>query len=184
MIINTLQGQTLAIPESVTAVFHHFFTCEMTTLGKSGRPITWPLMPLYWPQRGQFVLFTSIGLPQKAFNVRQDQRVSLLFSDATGSELPNPPIVLVQGDAQVSEEIISLFSGLEPELRDLLKVQAGKMLARQPAMKLYMKNGLTRYLMDWYFMRLIITVTPQHIQWWERGDYSRLPIVPEVNYVV
>lgn len=184
MTINAIQGQTLAIPESVTAVFHRFFTCEMTTIGKTGRPITWPLMPLYWPQRGQFVLSTSIGLPQKAFNVRQDQRVSLLFSDATGSELPNPPIVLVQGDAQVSDEIISLFSGMEPELRDLWKVQAGKMLARQPAMKRYMKNGLTRYLMDWYFMRLAITVSPRRIQWWDAGDYARLPQVQEVNHVV
>lgn len=184
MLLDAIPDQTLAIPESVTAVFHNFFTCEMTTIGKTGRPITWPLMPLYWPQRGQFVLFTSIGLPQKAFNVRQDPRVSLLFSDATGSELTDPPIVLVQGEAQVSDEIISLFSGMEPELRDLLKVQASKMLARQPAMKLYMKNGLTRYLMDWYFMRLAITVSPRRIHWWDAGDYARLPQVQEVNHVV
>jgi hypothetical protein len=113
MTIYPTQDQTLEIPESVSAVFDHFLTCEMTTIGKSGRPITWPVMPLYWEQRGQFVLFTSIGLPQKAFNVRQNPQASLMFSDPTGSGLTDPPMVLVQGDAAVTDQILTSFSGLE-----------------------------------------------------------------------
>lgn len=184
MIGYAIQNASPDIPEPVTAVFTHFLTCEMTTIGKSGRPITWPLMPLYWPQRGQVVLFTSIGLPQKAFNVRHNPRVSLLFSDPTGSGLSDPPTVLVQGDAQAPDEIIAIFSGMQPELRRLVTTQASKMLERQPAMKMYMKNGLTRYLMDWYFMRLAITVTPQRIHWWEAGDTSQVPVMREVAHVV
>jgi len=184
MAISALLDQKLDIPASITAVFTHFLTCEMTTIGKSGRPITWPLMPLYWGERSQFVLFTSIGLPQKAFNVRHNPRVSLLFSDPTGSGLTNPPTVLVQGDAAVSDQLIASFDGLEPELLELLKTQAIKMLMRQPAMKMYINNPLSRYLMDWYFMRLVITFTPRWIQWWENGDYSRTANVQEVNHVV
>ena len=193
MTIYPTQDQTLEIPETVSAVFGHFLTCEMTTIGKSGRPITWPVMPLYWEQRGQFVLFTSIGLPQKAFNVRQNPQASLLFSDPTGSGLTDPPMVLVQGDAAVTDQILTSFSGLDPELRDLVKSQALNMLRRQPAMKMYISNPLSRYLMDWYFMRLIITLTPRRIQWWEVGDQSRTslsrtslsrtPIIQEVNHV-
>ena len=188
MTIYATQDQTLEIPESVSAVFNHFLTCEMTTIGKTGRPITWPVMPLYWEQRGQFVLFTSIGLPQKAFNVRQNPHVSLLFSDPTGSGLTDPPMVLVQGDAAVTDQILTSFSGLEPELHDLVKTQALKMLLRQPAMKMYISNPLSRYLMDWYFMRLIITLTPRRIQWWQTGDQprtsmSRTPIIQEGNHV-
>ncbi len=164
--------QTVEIPESVSTVFLQFLTCEMSTIGKSGRPITWPVMPLYWEQRGQFVLFTSIGLPQKAFNVRENPHVSLLFSDPTGSGLAEPPVVLVQGDAAVSDQIFESFNGLEPELGDLVKSQALKMLQRQPAMKMYISNPLSRYLMDWYFMRLIITLTPRRIQWWSRSDHG------------
>lgn len=165
MTVDTLLS-TSDIPESVTAVFNHFLTCELTTIGKSGRPITWPVMPIYWEQYGHFILFTSIGLPQKAYNVCRQPRVSLLFSDPTGSDLINPPTVLVQGEAQVSDKLIAAFDGLEPELLELVKVQAMKMFERQPAMKLYTSNLLSRYLMDWYFMRLLITVRPKHIRWW------------------
>jgi hypothetical protein len=169
----------------VKAVFYHFFTCEMTTIGsKSGQPVTWPVMPLYWEQRGQFVLFTSIGLPQKALNVRRHPRVSLLFSDPTGSELRNPPAVLVQGEAQAPDDIVAAIGGLDPELLELVKTQALRMLELQPAMKMYLRNAVTRYLMDWYFMRLVITVTPRRILWWEAGDRSRPPSVWEVSHVV
>ena len=57
------------------------------------------------------------------------------------------------------------------------------MVQRQPAMALYLKNPLTRYLMDWYFMRLLITIAPERIQWWPFGDFSRPPKVLEVPHV-
>lgn len=172
------------VPESITEVFNHFFTCEMSTIGKTGWPITWPVMPLFWQQRGQFVVLTSIGLPQKAFNVRRNPQVSLLFSDPTGSGLTNPPTVLVQGEAAVSDNLITTFSDMEPELCELLKTQALKMVLRQPAMKLYVNNPISRFLMDWYFMRLIITVTPERVQWWKAGEYEKAPIINEVTHVV
>jgi hypothetical protein len=176
------QDPLFNVPESVTAVFNQFFICEMTTIGKTGRPMIWPVMPLYWPERGQFVLFTSIGLPQKAYNVKQNPHVSLLFSDPTGSNLVNPPTVLVQGNAAVADEIITSFNGLELELCDLLKRQTLQM--RQPSMKLYVSSALTRYLMDWYFMRLVITFTLTRIIWWETDDNGQEPVVQEVNHAV
>lgn len=182
--LTTMDNPITHVPETVTAVFNHFYTCEMTTTGKTGWPITWPVMPLFWRQRGQFVILTSIGLPQKAFNVRRNPRVSLLFSDPTGSGLSNPPTVLVQGKAAVSDKLVTTFGDMEPELSELLKTQALKMLLRQPAMKLYVNNPISRYLMDWYFMRLIITVTPERIQWWEAGYNERIPLIDEVTYVV
>jgi hypothetical protein len=125
--------------------------------------------------------------------VRQNPQASLLFSDPTGSGLTDPPMVLVQGDAAVTDQILTSFSRLEPELGDLVKTQALNILRRQPAMKMYINNPLARYLTDWYFMRLIITLTPRRIQWWQTGDQSRTslsrtslsrtPIIQEVNHV-
>ncbi|MDQ4075218.1 MAG: hypothetical protein M3220_03110, partial [Chloroflexota bacterium] len=60
-------------------------------------------------------------------------------------------------------------------LRTALEMQARKLLQRQPGTKLYMSNPVTRYLMDWYFMRLLITVTPHRILWWEGRDFTRTP---------
>lgn len=188
-----LHNDTIDLPESVTAVFTNFLTCEMTTIGKSGSPITWPVMPIYWPERGQFILFTSIGLPQKAFNIRRNPQVSLLFSDSTGSGLENPLTVLVQGDAKTSDEILAAFSGFDPEILEMVLVQARKMFERQPAMKLYTSNPFARYMMDWYFMRLMITITPRSIQWWPgqkwpagefaTTEFSPVPVRAEVDHV-
>lgn len=96
------------LPKEIDAVFREFRTCETSTLAKDGTPITWPTSPLYQPEKGHFLIATSIGLPQKAFNIRRNPRVSLLFSDSTGSGLVDPPAVLVQGDAEAPEEIVTL----------------------------------------------------------------------------
>lgn len=164
------------LPANVAAVFNEFRTCELTTLAKDGTPVTWPIEPFYLPERGQFLITTSIGMPQKAFNIRRDPRVSLLFSTPTGSGLVNPPRVLVQGNATVSEEVITAF-------KDDLQEVGVLAFERQPAGELYSRYALLRYLFDWYYMRLLIYVTPRHIQWWESGDQNQLPQTMEVNHV-
>jgi hypothetical protein len=102
---NAVPRRGLALPPEVERVFTEFRTCEFSTLARDGTPITWPLVTLWQPEEQRFVLTTSIGLPNKAFNARRDGRVSLLFSDPTASGLQDPPAVLVQGDAEVPEEI-------------------------------------------------------------------------------
>jgi hypothetical protein len=171
------------LPRDVIDVFQHFYTAELTTVGKSGAPITWPIMPIFWARRGTFVTLTSIGLPQKAFNIIRNPQVSLLYSDSTGSDLNRPPSVLVQGTAEVADKMIISRRDADPELFEVIMDQAGKMIRRQPAMAMYMKNPLTRYLMDWYFMRLLITIQPHRITWWPEADFSRRPGTMEVSHV-
>ena len=78
---------SLSLPPDVEAVVREFRTCEFATLAKDGTPIVWPTALLYRPKTGQFLVTTSIGLPQKAFNARRNPRVSLLFSNPTASGL-------------------------------------------------------------------------------------------------
>lgn len=163
----------LELSSEVVDVFQHFMTCEFTTVGRTGQPITWPVLPIYWKEQGKFAMMTSIGLPQKAYNARHDPHVSLLYSDPTGSGLIDPPAVLVQGTAQVSEKVIVSLAQLAPSLARALQKQGQMLAERQPAMALYMNYRLTRYLMDWYFMRLLIIVTPGRVWWWDRGDFGR-----------
>ena len=179
----TPQQLTSALPPAVVDVFNHFFTAELTTLGREGAPITWPIMPIFWARRGLFVTLTSIGLPQKAFNLRRNPQAALLFSDPTGNELAHPPAVLVKGEATVADGIITSRADADPELFEVMLSQARKMIQRQPAMSLYMSSPITRYLMDWYFMRLLITIRPRSILWWEGGDFSRAPHRLEVSDV-
>ncbi len=165
-------SETTQLPPEVEAVFLEFRTCEMSTLARDWAPITWPTLPFWYPEEGRFLVTTSIGLPHKAFNVRRNSRVSLLFSDPTASDLQNPPAVLVQGDAVSPDEVVTSLQGFEDELRQVLR--------RQPAGGFYSSNPVTRYLFDWYYMRLMIHVTPRRILWWPRGDFGRTPLEVEV----
>ena len=160
------QHHTLAaLPPEVAEVFRAFRTCELATLARDGTPITWPTSPIYQPEFGRFFVTTCIGLPQKAFNVRRNPHVSLLFSDPTGSGLAAPPAVLVQGDATAPDEIHTWSAELERFWRMVAQ--------RQPSTRIFSSTPVMRYLTDWYFMRLLIYVTPRRIRWWPAGDFTQ-----------
>lgn len=165
----------MTVPEEVAETFREVRTCEFSTLAKDGTPITWPTVALYQPAHRRFVITTSIGLPQKAFNVRRNSSVSLLFSDPTGSGLTAPPVVLVQGVATCPDEIVTSSEELD-ELARLIMV-------RQPVSAKYSSNPVARYLSDWYCMRLRIYVIPRRIRWWAEGDVSRGATKVEVGDV-
>jgi hypothetical protein len=165
----------LNLPPEVEAVLRAFRTCEFTTLARDGTPISWPTLPFYDEERGRVLITTSIGLPQKVFNVRRDPRVSLLFSDPTASGLVAPPAVLIQGDAEAPDEVATEIRGFEDALRQVYE--------RQPASAAYGRNRLTRRLFDWYYMRLLIWVTPRRVVFWPEGDFSRAPKEVEVAHV-
>lgn len=86
------------MPASFLDIIDKYFTCEFTTLSRDGAPVTWPVTPRLLDD-GRFLLTTSIGLPQKAFNIRRNPKVSMLFSEPTGSGIAEPGGVLIQGDA-------------------------------------------------------------------------------------
>jgi general stress protein 26 len=157
----------LDLPAHVEAVLREFRTCELATFAKDGTPVTWPVSALHQQARGRFLITTSIGLPEKAFNIRRDPRVSLLFSDPIAAGLADPPAVLVQGDAEAPDEFVTDTEEFEEMARLLFP--------RQPAAEKYSTNWLMRKVFDWYYMRLAIRVTPRRILWWDRGDFTASP---------
>jgi hypothetical protein len=154
------------LPDEMTSVFHNFRTAEFTTIAKDGTPITWPVTVVYDESSGEFIAATSIGLPQKAYNIRRNPHVSLLFSEPTACGVKSPPAVLVQGDAQAPDSITT-GEGLE--------VLWEKIFRFQPPSKQTSSTPLGRYLMDWYYMRIQIRITPKRICWWANGDFSQAP---------
>ena len=170
-----VKSRAIAIPAEVEAVFREFRTCELSTLARDGTPITWPMLPFWRGEARQFMTTTSIGLPDKAFNIRRDPRVSLLFSDSTGSGLDRPPTVLVQGVADAPDTVNTSIGAYEKEVKQVYR--------RQPSGAIWSSNPLLRWYFDWYFMRLEITITPRRILWWDRGDLSLTPHLLEVSDV-
>jgi hypothetical protein len=86
---------TASLPAEVQAVFDQFATAELTTIDGLGQPITWPVSLSYTPGA------PCIDVPHK--DAPSNPLVALLFSDPAGSGLDDPPMVLVQGSAQVDD---------------------------------------------------------------------------------
>jgi nitroimidazol reductase NimA-like FMN-containing flavoprotein (pyridoxamine 5'-phosphate oxidase superfamily) len=164
---------TISLPNEVENVFREFRTCELTTLSRDGVPTTWPTSARYQPEHPRFLITTSIGFSQKAFNIRRNPRVSILFSDSTGSGLVSPASVLVQGDAVAPDEIVTAVDGLEDYWRETI-------FGRQPATAAFHNNFLMQKWMDWNYMRILIYIKPRLIFWWPASDFSLQPLMIQV----
>ena len=149
-------------------IINDYFTCEFTTLSRDGSPVTWPVSPRLLAD-GRFLTTTSIGMPQKAFNIRRNPNVSMLFSEPTGSGVAEPGAVLIQGDATADDRIVTDMS-TDPDLASLLQTIVG----RQPA-GAFWSSRLGRRMLPAYYMRILIYVTPRRAFFWPTRDFSAAP---------
>jgi hypothetical protein len=150
---------TASLPSDVQAVFDRFITTELTTVDRSGHPITWPVTPYYRPGDPCIDVTTGLGYPKKADDARANPLVSLLFSDPTGSGLPDPPVVLVQGSAQVDDQ------DLEANRRRYTR----EMLEKLPGLARWDPPDQFKRFLSWYYTRIYIHVRPERIYVW-RAD--------------
>jgi len=157
-------ASVFGVPAEVGAVVREFRSCELSTLARDGTPVTWPTMPFFEAEQRRFLITSSIGLAQKALNIRRDPRVAMLFSNPTGSGLVSPPQILIQGDAEASEELGVLDERTEAMSRLLFERQPVG-LALVGAIP-----GPLRHVADWYCQRVLIYVRPRRIRWWREGD--------------
>lgn len=149
-------------------IIENYFTCEFTTVSRDGSPQTWPVTPRLLDD-GRFLTATSIGLPQKAYNIRRNPKVGMLFSEPTGSGITEPGAVLIQGDATAEDRIVS-DPASDPELAAL----AQTLFARQPAGALW-STRVGRRLWWSYYMRILIYVTPRRALFWPTRDFTAPP---------
>jgi Pyridoxamine 5'-phosphate oxidase len=150
------------------AIMKNYRTCEFTTVFRDGTPQTWPVSALPLPD-GRFLICTSIGFPQKAFNIRRNPKVSLLFSEPTGSGLRHSGAVLICGDAVAGDRVIADMTS-SPELTALVRT----VIERQPASK-FMSSFLGRRLFPSYYWRIAIYVTPVRGFYWGTRDFTANP---------
>jgi len=172
-----IAGRMPDIPPDALAILKSYRTCEFTTLSTKGAPVTWPVCARLLDD-GRFLLTTSIAMPQKAFNIRRNPKVSLLFSEPRGSGTENPGAVLVQGDAVCEDRIVADMSTV-PELEGYI---VENIFSRQPKGK-FMSSWIGKRLFPSYYMRLLIYVKPTRIRWWQARDFSRTPSSVEVSHV-
>jgi general stress protein 26 len=156
---------TASLPDDVKRVFETSITAEFTTVDKRGQPISWPLTPYYQHDGPCIDVSTGLGYPKKAKDARLNPKVSLLFSDPTGSAMENPPQVLVQGTADVDDE--NLDANRERYRRE-------SELKLPETMKMAPPKAFER-LFDWYYTRIYVHVRPERVYVWAGGDPTTEP---------
>jgi hypothetical protein len=152
-------------------VLDRFVTTELTTIARNGQPITWPVTPYYSPGAPCIDVSTGLGYPKKARDAEANPLVSLLFSDPTGCGLSDPPMVLVQGSAQIDDQ------DLEANRKRYVKESVEKL----PALAKLTPPAPIRRMLDWYYARIYIRVRPERVYVWPGGDISTEPALYDAH---
>jgi len=149
------------VPQPVIELIDTALVTEMTVARKDGRPMTYPLIPLW---DGERVLMTSsILFSRKCEHVKDNPRVALSFSDPValrglhGRATVQGDATVIDGDPHTDwERVLPLWSAKEPVILAFLKARVAFPL---------------------FFERSVIGVEPRRVFYWPDGDTSRDPQV-------
>ena len=156
------------LPPEVEELFNAALVGELTVVSSTGRPITYPLIPLY---DGRYVYLTSAVLfSKKLEHIKANSKVSLSLSDPVAVPAPRFGRVTLQGDAEVIEE--DPHEGWE-ELLPLWR-------AKEPVIDSFVKK---RFAIPLFFERSIIRITPKRVLFWPGGDTEVEPQTFELESV-
>jgi general stress protein 26 len=150
----------IKLPNWVQDAFDNYLVCEFTTI-KNGKPVTLPLLPFYVPETGKLIVTSSILFSKKVEHVKENPKVSMLFSNPEGSK-GGKHVVLVQGIASADDS--DLEHGWEKYLTYWRK--------KEPYIDAYLAE---REKFGWFWKRIVVQVEPKKITAWKDGDTSQLP---------
>jgi general stress protein 26 len=153
------------LPEPVESLLEAALVGELTVVNAAGRPITYPLIPLWDGEK--IYLTSSVLFSRKLEHIKANPRVSLSLTDpvAVGGRTDRATI---QGDARVIEE--DPHGGWER----LLPVWE----AKEPAIVAFLK---ARVALPLFFERSLIEITPRRVLYWSDGRADRAPVVTLVG---
>lgn len=149
------------LPDPVERLLDVALVGELTVVGRNGRPITHPLIPLYDGER--IYLHSSTLFSRKLEHIKRDPRVSLSLTDPVAMR-GNPDRATIQGTATIIEDdphtdweklILELWRAKEPSIDDFLKA---------------------RVALPLFFERAVIAITPERCLYWAGGRTDVAPI--------
>jgi general stress protein 26 len=152
------------LPDPVERLLEVALVGELTVIGRNGRPITHPLIPLY--DGDKIYLHSSTLFSKKLEHIKRDARVALALSDPVAMK-GNLDRATIQGTARVIEDdphsdwerlILELWRKKEPSIDNFLKA---------------------RVALPLFFERAVIEITPERCLYWVNGDTARSPEITE-----
>lgn len=153
------------MPDPVARLLETALVGELTAIDGNGRPVTYPLIPLWDGQK--IYLTSSVLFSRKLEHIRTNPRVSLSITDpvAVGGATDRATI---QGDARVIEE--DPHGGWER----LLPIWERK----EPSIVYFLKS---RIALPLFFERALIEITPRRVLFWSNGDPSQAPVPTDIG---
>ena len=150
-----------AIPAPAAELLERALVAELTVVDATGRPVTYPLIPLW---DGERVYMTSSTLfSRKLDHIASNQKVAVSVSDPV-SVGGRHDRVTIQGDARVIAD--DPHGGWER----LLPIWS----AKEPAIVAFLK---ARVALPLFFERALIEITPRRVLYWADGDAGTAPAV-------
>ena len=153
------------LPDSVEALLEVALVGELTVVDPSGRPVTYPLIPLY--DGDKVYMTSSVLFSRKLEHIKANPRVSVSLTDpiALGGRTDRATI---QGDARVLEDdphhgwerLLSIWERKEPAIVAFLKM---------------------RVALPLFFERSLIEITPRRVLYWADGSAASPPVVTEIG---
>jgi hypothetical protein len=149
------------MPERAGALLEAALVGELTVIDRGGRPVTYPLIPLW---DGERVYLTSSSLfSRKLDHIRANPRVSLSVTDPVAVAGATDRVT-IQGEARVIEEdphagwerLLPIWERKEPSIVSFLKA---------------------RVALPLFFERALIEVTPRRVLYWATGDPGVPPAI-------
>jgi general stress protein 26 len=147
------------LPEPVEQLLGAALVGELSVVDGAGRPVTYPLIPLYDGER--IYLTSSTLFSRKLEHIKANPKVALSITDpiAVGGRTDRATI---QGDARVVED--DPHGGWER----LLPIWE----AKEPAIVAFLK---ARVALPLFFERSLIEITPRRSLYWADGDAATAP---------
>ena len=142
------------LPPEVEQLLEKALVAELTVVDPRGRPVTYPLIPLY---DGRHIYMTSSVLfSRKLRHIKANPKVSVALTDPVG--IPVEPFhrATIQGKALVHDA--DLHSGWE-RLLPLWR-------AKEPVIDAYLKK---RFGIPLFFERAVIEIEPTRVMLWDQG---------------
>ena len=149
------------MPTPVAELLESALVGELTVVDPRGRPVTYPLIPLW---DGEKLYMTSSTLfSRKLEHVKGNPKVSVSITDpvAVGGRVDRATI---QGDARIIED--DPHGGWER----LLPIWE----AKEPSIVLFLK---ARVALPLFFERALIEITPRRVFYWTDGSAQTAPAV-------
>ena len=153
------------IPTPAAELLEKALVAELTVVDGHGRPVTYPLIPLW---DGERIYMTSSTLfSRKLEHIAKNPRVSVSVTDpvSVGSRTDR---VTVQGHARVIDD--DPHGGWER----LLPIWS----AKEPAIVAFLKE---RVALPLFFERALIEIVPRRVLYWRDGDTSVAPDVVDLE---